>query len=225
MHRLKTLTILFVEDNEAFARNTIDFLQIYFGKVLHSKTIKDALRLFETEALDLILSDIKVEDGNGLEFIEKVRHTNKEIPIIVMSAHKEEELLLKAIPLGILAYEVKPIHYESFLSLLKKISQHFKERSSFQISPTLLYDYKTKELLLDKKVIALTKKEMLFIELLLKYPQQIVSNHMIQNDVWEQTIMSDSAIKNLIFRLRKKVNQEFVQTIHGVGYKLVTKRD
>ncbi|MCD6258590.1 MAG: response regulator transcription factor [Helicobacteraceae bacterium] len=225
MHRLKTLSILFIEDNEAFAKNTIDFLQLYFGRVLHTKTLKDALNLFETEDPDLILSDIKVEDGNGLEFIQQVRRRNKEIPIIVMSAHKEEEFLFKAIPLGILSYEVKPINYENFLSLLKKISQHFKELSSVQISPNLLYDHKNKKLLLETQTIALTKKEMLFIELLLKYPQQIVSNDMIQNDVWEQTIMSDSAIKNLIFRLRKKVNQDFIQTIHSVGYKLITKRN
>ncbi|MDY0121584.1 MAG: response regulator transcription factor [Sulfurimonas sp.] len=223
MHRLTTLTLLFIEDNEAFAKNTIDFLQIYFGKVLHTTTLKEALVLFETEDPDLILSDIKVEDGNGLEFIQQVRRRNKEIPIIVMSAHKEEEFLFKAIPLGILSYEVKPINYENFLALLRKITEHFKEISSFHISPNLVYDYKNKQLLLENKAITLTKKEMLFIELLLKYPKQVVANHMIQNDVWENSIMSDSAIKNLIFRLRKKVGQDFVQTIHGVGYKLITK--
>jgi DNA-binding response OmpR family regulator len=222
MLKLKTRTILFIEDNEAFAKNTIDFLELYFGKVLHTKTLKEALILFETELVDLILSDIKVEDGNGLEFIKQVRHTNKEIPIIVMSAHKDEEFLFKAIPLGILSYEVKPISYDNFLSLLKKIAEHFKENSSLKISENLVYDYKNKQLLREHVAIALTKKEMLFIELLLKHPKQIVSNDMIQNDVWEQAIMSDSAIKNLIFRLRKKIDQEFVQTIHGVGYKLIS---
>lgn len=223
MHKLKTLTLLFIEDNEAFAKNTLEFLQLYFSCVLHTKTQQEALELFKTEPIDLIFSDIKLEDGNGLELIQHVRQTNKEIPIVVMSAHKDEEFLFKAIPLGILAYELKPINYENFLSLLKKIAQHFQEISSFKISPTLLYDYKNKELLLKNQTISLTKKEMRFIELLLKYPKQVVSNDMIQNDVWEQALMSDSAIKNLIFRLRKKVDQEFVQTIHGVGYKLITK--
>ena len=222
MHRLKTLSVLFLEDNEVYAKNTIDFLKIYFARVIHTTNIKDALAGFEAETIDVIFSDIKVEDGNGLEFVQQVRNSNKEIPIVVMSAYKDEAFLLQAIPLGILSYELKPIDYDSFLLLLKKIAGHFEALCFFQISPNLVYNSQNKELLLDQKAIVLTKKEILFIELLLQYPKQVVPNHLIQSEVWEQEIMSDAALKNLVFRLRKKVGQEFIQTMHGVGYKLIS---
>ena len=66
----------------------------------------------------------------------------------------------------------------------------------------------------------MTKKESLFIELLINNKTEITTNDVIQRDVWEDTIMSNSAIKNLIFRLRKKINSDFITTVNGIGYKL-----
>ena len=122
MDRLKDLNILFLEDNEEFAQNTIEFLNIYFKKVYHSAYIKEALKLHSENKIDIIISDIKLHDGNGLNFIQTIRERDKETPIIVLSAHKDEDFLFRAIPLNITAYELKPLSYEKFLSLLKKLS-------------------------------------------------------------------------------------------------------
>ena len=70
------------------------------------------------------------------------------------------------------------------------------------------------------KSIPLTKREALFIELLIKNRDAITSHAEIQRDVWQDEIMSQAGVKNLIFRLRKKVDSDFIITIANVGYRL-----
>ncbi|WP_455757592.1 response regulator transcription factor [Sulfurimonas sp.] len=220
MVKLKELNLLLVEDNLEFAQNTIETLKIYFKEVIHSKNIKDALSTFSNSRIDIIISDIKVADGNGLDFIKAIRESNNDIPIIILSAHKDEEFLFKAIGLNILSYELKPLSYKKLNKLLNTISQKFNNKKEVYINEDTLYNYTTKELYENNQAINLTKREVLFIELLIKNSDAIVTNEIIQRDIYEDKIMSESALKNMIFRLRKKVSKEFITTVTNVGYKL-----
>lgn len=220
MDNLRKLNLLFLEDNEEFAKNTTEFLSIYFKKIFHCTNIKDALIAIADNRVDVIISDIIIEYENGLDFIQRIRRIDNTIPIVILSAHKNEEFLLKAIPLNITSYQLKPFRYHDFISLLKKLSSIFDPGEMVVICDCLTYDYKTKELSHNDTSIKLTKKEMLFIELLIKNDTSITSTELIQRDIWESKVMSDAAIKNLIFRLRKKVDIDFISTVQGVGYKL-----
>lgn len=221
MDKLRELNILFLEDNEVFAKNTIDLLKIYFKSVYHSVSIEGALDIFYDHKVDVIISDIKVVDGNGLDFIKSVREIREDIPIVILSAHKDEDFLFKAIPLNILTYELKPLAYSDFLALLKKISAKFKSCGVENIVAKLNYNHDKKELIEDDRVIDLSSKEVLFIELMLKNRDKIVTKEMIEDFVYEGSKMSDAALKNLIFRVRKKTDTEFVTTISNIGYKLI----
>jgi DNA-binding response OmpR family regulator len=220
---LKELSVLLLEDNPEFAQNTIETLKIYFRSVSHATSIKEALKVYENCKIDVIISDIKVEDGNGLDFIKHIRAQDKQIPISVLSAHKDEEFLFKAIPLHILSYDLKPLSYDSFMALLKNISAEFQNREYIYINNSLRYSYTTKELYEENKSVSLTKKETYFIELLLKHKSGILTYQMIQRDVYEGNIMSEAALKNLLLRLRKKVSTDFISTVHNFGYKLLAK--
>ena len=221
MVRLKNLHLLFVEDNLGFANNTKEFLENFFGKITHVATIKEAIYAYEDYKIDLIFSDINLTDGNGLDFIQKVRAKDKTIPIVVLSAHKDEKFLFQAIPLHITKYQLKPVSYTHFLELLQSVANLFNPLVEQNITEKLSYNFLSKQLIFTSKKINLTKKEILLIELLLENKTQIITTQMIQRSVWQEHIMSDSAIKNLIFRLRKKVPEKFISTLQGVGYKLL----
>ena len=220
MKNLKNLNILLLEDNEEFAQNMIEFLQIYFQDIFHSNSIKGALALYDDYHIDIIISDIKVSDGNGLDFIKAIRDKNQNIPIVVLSAYKDEDFLFKAIPLNICSYEVKPLSYDKLLSLLKLLSSKFYNEENNFTYKNLFYNFKTKILSIDNDVISLTKNEILFVELLILNKDEIISYAMIQRDVYREKIMSDSSIKNLVLRLRKKLPIDFITAVAGVGYKL-----
>jgi len=220
MVRLKELNVLLLEDNIEFAKNTIETLNLYFKEVHHSKNIKGSLSIFANSRVDIIISDIKVDDGNGLDFIKAIRESNSDLPIVILSAHKDEEFLFEAIGLNILSYELKPLSYEKLNKLLSIISKKFYNNKEVEIGKNILYNYITKEIYEDNKTINLTKKEILFIELLIKNSDKVVTNQIIQRDIYEDKVMSESALKNLLLRLRKKVSKEFITTVTNVGYKL-----
>lgn len=219
MDRLKDINVLFVEDNEEFARNTIAFLELYFHKVFHADNIQDALQKYEKEKIGFVLCDIKLREENGLNFIEKVRLKDAKTPIAILSAHKDEDFLLKAIPLNIMSYEIKPLNYEEYIVMFEKLLKRLFSSERIKFSENIEYDSAHKELRKNSEKIKLSKKEILFIELMLQHKEKIVTKEMIQNFVWKNDMMSDSALKNMVFRLRKKISKEWLITLSDIGYK------
>lgn len=220
MNSLKNFTALFLEDNETFAEHTIYFLELYLNKVIHCVSMKDALESFQKYSIDIIISDLKVLDGLALSFIEQIRDMNKEIPIVVLSAHKDEEFLLKAIPLGLISYQIKPINFTDFKNVLHKCSQAIHGHSLVSVKDGILYDYNKKLIYKNNEEILLSKKEFSFVELLLKNKNSVTTKDEINNCIWENEYMSESALKNFLLRVRKKVGKDFFYTIQNIGYRL-----
>lgn len=220
MNNLKNLKILFLEDNLVFAEHTIYFLELYVKEVIHCTTMEDALTLFNMENIDIIISDLKVEDGLALHFIELIRENDQEVPIVVLSAHKDEEFLLQAIPLGLISYEVKPINFTDFKILLNKCAQAVEDKNRLFIKDDTFYDYNKKSICKNKEEIILSRKESLFVELLIKNKNSITTKDDISNFIWENEIMSESALKNFLLRVRKKLGKNFFYTIQNIGYRL-----
>jgi len=218
MDKLKDLNLLFLEDNEEFAKNTTEFLEGYFKKVFHKSSIKSAIEYFAEMRVDVILTDIKLSDGNGLDFISKIREMNSDVPIVVLSAYKDEKFLFKAIPLGIAAYELKPISYNKFIFILEQINTLLCVDDDARLCSGITYSFKTKTLISKNSIISLNKKEAQFIELLLK--NEILTNELIERNIYENKMMSTASLKNFIYRLRKKIGWDLILTLNGVGYRL-----
>ena len=220
MNNLKNFKVLFLEDNQTFAEHTIYFLELYLKEVIHCVTMKDALLSFQNNDIDIIISDLKVKDGLALSFIEQIRSINKEIPIVVLSAHKDEEFLLKAIPLGLTSYEIKPINFSDFKNVLNKCATTINGNSLVFLKDDIFYDYNKKSIYKNEQEIILSKKESLFVELLVKNKNSVTSKDDINNFIWENEFMSESALKNFLLRVRKKVGKDFFYTIQNIGYRL-----
>jgi DNA-binding response OmpR family regulator len=220
MNSLKNLTLLFLEDNKTFAEHTIYFFELYLKSVIHCTNMKDAIEIFNKEKIDIIISDLKVDDGLALSFIEEIRTLNRDIPIVVLSAHKDEEFLLKAIPLGLLRYEIKPINFKNFKNLLQKCAMSIDKGSIVEVKDGISYDFNKRTIYKDNEEIRLSKKESLFIELLLKNKNSVITKDDINSILWEDEFMSESALKNFLLRLRKKLGKDFFYTIQNIGYRL-----
>ncbi|MEA2050906.1 MAG: winged helix-turn-helix domain-containing protein, partial [Campylobacterota bacterium] len=141
--------------------------------------------------------------------------------IVILSAHKDEKFLFEAIPLQIMKYFVKPISFDDFEILIKDVSNYFKDYMQVvNIGKDIKYDYQKKSIFIEDDQYYLTKRERYFIELLIKNKHKITTKEDIQIAVWQDTPMSDAALKNMILRLRKKINKDIFLTIQNIGYKL-----
>lgn len=219
--RLKDKSILFIEDDNDVAKHSILLFQEFVKNVFHVTTTIEAEALLHLQPVDIIISDIKLKNENGLDFIYRIRQENPFIPIIIISGHKDEAFLFRSITLGLTAYLVKPVALddliEAFVRCNDKIIQN--QQDIIVLKDGWQYNQELKTLHKNNELFILNKKEILFIELLVKNTDRIITKNMIQTSVWDSQEMSDAAISNFILRIRKRFGKTFIHTIPDIGYR------
>lgn len=222
MVTLSDKNLLLVEDNIDFIDNAVSLFNIFTKQTFVATNISDACALLKKEHIDIIISDIKLKNENGLDFIRNVRQNNKEIPIVILSGHKDEELLFKAMTLNLSGYLLKPISFKMLTEAFELCAAKLKlnSLSIIELKEGYFYDKALKKVIKDKEVHELNKKEILFIEMLCENRQKVLTKDMFLAHVYEFTPMSDSALNNFIMRIRRRFGKSFLHTIPDVGYKL-----
>ncbi len=107
--KLSESTLLLVEDNRETLELITSLLQPHFFRIHQASTADEALRLYRQKCPDIILSDIYMPGISGLELVRKIRSENREIPILLLSAHNDTETLLQAANLTIDGFVIKPV--------------------------------------------------------------------------------------------------------------------
>lgn len=218
---LKTKTVLFAEDDSVMREHTSETLKILFGKVLLAKNGEEALALYEREHVDFILTDIKMPQMDGLELIKKIREKDYATPIILLTGFAEQSMVLTASNLAIDAYLVKPIELDSLIQSFLKASNRIGGKSAkLKINDRITYDTKTKELFKDGKLIVLGYKEHELISLLIQNQNKTISKEDIANKLWAYENICESALKNLVLRIRKKIGFDLIVSVRGIGYRI-----
>ncbi len=117
------LTLLYVEDNKEARDATKMIFDEFFGEVIIAVDGEDGLQKYKehNNKINLIISDINMPKLDGIQMIEKIRETDKKIPILVISAYSKAEFILKSINLGVCDYILKPLEIEQFLKVLERI--------------------------------------------------------------------------------------------------------
>ncbi len=222
LEQLKEKSVLFLEDNVDFATNTIALLKVFVQNVFHAQTISDAYHILSLSSVDIIICDIKLKNENGLDFIRKYRETDPQIPIIIISGHKDEEFLFSAIPLKLTAYLLKPIKYDILVDALNRCLEliSVQQIKKIELKDGWIYDFENRCLEKEEERYTLNKKEVLFMELLSRNRDRLITKEMMQGSIWQHDDMSDSAITNFILRIRRRFGKEFIFTIPDIGYRL-----
>lgn len=223
LKKLQNLTILYAEDEEGIRENIADSLGYYVKEVFQASNGAEAFDIYEEKKPDIILSDIHMPILNGIDFVKKVRLTNRTIPIVMITAHTDKEYLLEAVELHMEKYIVKPIELEELLDVLEKCIaiMNINNKTKLDVDENYLYDYDKKELKYKDDLILLNKKEMLFFEVLISNQNRVVTYEELQDKVWGDDIMTDSALRSLVRNLRKKLPSDIIFNLSGVGYRFV----
>ena len=221
--KLQSLTLLYAEDEEGIRKNIADSLSYYVKEVIEATNGQEAYELYLQKKPDIILSDIHMPILNGLEFVKKVRAKDKKIPIIMITAHTDKEYLLQAVELKMEKYIVKPIDLEALFEVFKKSLQtiEFNNIIVLGIDENYIYNYDKKELKYKDEIVLLNKKELNFFELLIQNQNRMVTYEELQNRVWIDDVMTDSALRSLVRNLRKKLPTDIIFNLSGIGYRFV----
>ena len=222
---LKNLNILYIEDEKNIRLNIKKTLELFCENVLDAENILNAKEILTTSRIDIIISDINLPDMNGIDFVKEIRISDKTIPIILLSAYTDKEFLLEATKLKLVDYLTKPINFKDLNNALQKCVEEildnsryiitFKNNIQYNVSHNCLIDDNKKE------EIHLTNKELDLLNFLIKNNNRICSADELKSAIWDDYLeATDSALKNLLNKVRKKIGKESIINISGVGYKL-----
>jgi len=222
MQIFKKLNILLLEDDVSFASSLTQTLELYFKYVYFATNIKEANEICEEKKVDVVMSDIHLEKENGLDFISQIKNENKDIPIVIISGFNDKEYLMQAIKLGVIDYLVKPFDLEDIEKALKRCKENLKHEQSelYMLKENIYFDMQKRLLFENHEELTITSKEYLFLKLAIDKKGYILSKEMIEEVVYGLETMSPAALKNLLFRIRKKLGKEFIETLPELGYRV-----
>lgn len=217
---LKNMNLLFIDDDERTICEAQDVFFMYFNDVFIAKDGISALNIYNENNIDFIITDIVIPKIEGIELIEQIRKINRKIPIIILSAYSDKELLLKAANLQIDGYIVKPISFKKLTASFDNALQRIQALSIIHINNELHYNLNTMQLFKNQELLTLGMKENQFLGYLIINNDRMVSKNELMVNVWKYDYPTDSAFKNLIYNIRKKVGKDVIENVHGIGWKI-----
>lgn len=217
---MENIRVLIVEDDEIARENAVEYLEDRFSHIYEAKDCLEALKVYEKNKPEIIICDIQMPKINGLEFIEKIREVDNKTHIIITSAYSTKEYLLKAIELKLVKYLVKPIKQNELDEALNLCVNELSEKPNFKINENFSFNFSTKTLYKNEKVVKLRTKELLLLELLIKYKNRFVTYEELELFIWGEDFMSKDALKTLIKNIKNIIGKEIIKNLSGTGYKI-----
>ena len=218
-------TILVVEDDQLLGEGITFALEKAGFAVRQADRLEAAARLLE-KAPDLVLLDINLPDGDGREFLARIR-LHSQVPVIVVTAKDTEKDMMAGFDAGCDDYVTKPF---SLPVLVKKIQAVLK-RAGSQAGKLLLlgdlsYDLEAHILCKKGQEVRLIATEQRLLELFLRHRGQVLTREQIVEHVWDtyENYVDENTLNVNIRRLREKLEDDakdtqYIKTVFGIGYK------
>ncbi len=223
-------TILIAEDEEGVRKNIAEYLSLTCKNVYEASDGLEAYALYEEVQPDLIITDINMPGMDGLTLVEKIRELDKELPIIIVSAHSDKEKLMRAVKLNLTDYIIKPIERKTLKALIKKTFTKDEEIShvvkTVALGNGFAFDHGSKMLYLNDERIELTRHQGLLVDILVQQKNQIVPGIDIFFHVQEDYTLeyNSAAVRNLVKKIRKIFPEEMIKNVYGSGYSLTVQK-
>jgi DNA-binding response OmpR family regulator len=225
--------VLVVEDDAATAEFLLDNLRADGYRAASASGVGEGLRAIEVRQPDLLLLDLMLEDGHGLELLDHVRSADglasrldPDLPVIVLSGRGGETDRVRGFARGCDDYVGKPFSYPELHARIRAVLRRAAERSRRGVLRVggLVLDPITRRVQLDGKPIHLSAKEFSLLQALAGDPTAVFPKEQLLRDVWGYVAMGNTRTLDAhACRLRKKLGgsaRPFVLNLRGVGYRL-----
>ena len=222
------LKILFVEDDKDLNLITTSYLRDSGYNVVNTFNGLDALNEFNESEFDLILSDIMMPLCDGYELARQVREKNKVIPILFMSARDDKPSKQLGYKVGIDDYITKPFDIDELVLKVNAIARRLNINTSKVLEVgNFKMDNEEHMAYLDDNELSLTVREFNILYKMLSYPKKTFTRGSLMEEFWGfDSSATSRTVDVYMAKLRDKTkdcNGFEIQTVHGLGYKVVLK--
>ena len=179
--------------------------------------------LGDTEPYDAVVLDIGLPQMDGLSVLEEWRRAGKAMPVLLLTARDRWSDKVQGIDAGADDYLAKPFHMEELLARLRALVRRAAGHASNEITagPVRL-DVKAGKVTVNGQSVKLTSHELRLLSYLMHHKGKVVSRTELTEHLYDQDFDRDSnTIEVFVGRLRKKLPEEFIQTVRGLGYQIL----
>lgn len=188
---------------------------------LQAFSLQSALDIYKEQPIDLIILDVNLPDGNGIDFMRRIRETDT-VPIILLTANKMEMDIVSGLELGANDYITKPF---SLMVLRARVGVQLRnERTSAGVyrSGDFCFDFEKMEFTKGSNILELSKTEQRLLRCLIENKGKNLRRSQLIDDIWQgdTEYVEEHALTVVVNRLRNKLgnDSECIKTVYGVGY-------
>ena len=219
------LEILIVEDDEKLNNGIRLALKNESYTFSQCRTLKDAREVLRTRKVALILLDVNLPDGNGIDFVREVR-AKSQTPMLLITVNNMELDIVTGLEAGANDYITKPF---SLMVLRARVAVWLREREEGKKSRVQIdgfdFDFDRMEFYRDRQAVELSKTEQKLLRLLCENRGATLKRSYLIDSVWqgETEFVDEHALTVAVKRLRDKLeadskNPDYIKTVYGIGY-------
>lgn len=226
--------ILIVEDDLRLNQGLCKALKSENRKIISCMDLKSAREQLEIDDVSLILLDINLPDGNGLDFLKELKEDNSIRPVILLTANDTDMDIVEGLEQGADDYITKPfslavlrarVNTQLRKNAINLKNENGKNEKIFKMD-RFVFDFDNMIFLADEENIELSKTEQKLLKILVEHQGGIVSRNMLIDYIWTDgaKYVDENALSVSIKRLRDKLGaQDYIKTVYGIGYSWVNK--
>ncbi|WP_144509643.1 response regulator transcription factor [Bacillus sp. FJAT-22090] len=229
--------VLIIEDEQNIARVLQLELEFEGYAVEIAYTGTDGLIKYREKSWDIVLLDLMLPGLNGLDVLRRIRATESDTPVILLTAKSDTEDKVTGLDLGANDYVTKPFEIEE---LLARVRTAIRFSKSSPVNPildenvhsfcSLILNERTREITNGGEAINLTPREYDLLLYMMKHPNQVLTREQLLDAVWGFDYYGDTNVVDVYIRyVRKKLEENqkssLIQTVRGVGYVLKEKKN
>lgn len=218
------MRILIIEDDQIIGDGLSTALKIESYATDWVRNKEDASSALSSHVYDMILLDIGLPDGSGLDLLNDIRQKKNYVPIIVLTAYDKTEYKVKGLDIGADDYLTKPFK----LAELKARIRALNRRRKGNVIPllkigTIELNPASKKVTKSGKSVTMRSKEFAILKILMERSQDVVSKRTIEDNLygWGMEIESNT-VEVYVSKLRKKLGKKAIETIKNEGYRFAT---
>lgn len=217
--------LLLVEDHRSLLRSLQTGLEEEGYRVLTATSGVEGKLIIQREPLDVVILDLQLPDGDGLQLLREIRKDRRTIPVMIMSARDSLEDRVLGLDSGADDYLVKPVAFAELLARLRSLLRRNASSDSVLHCEAMQLDLLSRRVTRHGEQIELTRREFELLEYMLRHQGEIVTRQMLARDVWKaSTATWTNVIEVQVNSLRKKIERpewpRLLHTIRGAGYTL-----
>lgn len=221
---MEKTNILIIEDDKKLNDGMRLALKNPDYQFLQCRNLKEARVILMENEVNLILLDINLPDGNGLEFLEELRGTNS-APVIIITANNMETDIVMGLELGANDYITKPF---SLMVLRARVGVQLRDNkttNSHYVKDDFDFDFEKMVFMVKGEIVEFSKTEQKLLKVLIENRGGTLTRNKLIDTVWsgETEFVEEHALTVVIKRLRDKLNEnssglEHLKTVYGIGY-------